>query len=146
MAERFAKFHKEFSPFFQTQTRNNDEIAAQYLNGLIQAKKKNMERMEEKVPESNEQALQHFVTNSPWDERAALNQVASEGNKLLGAKDDWCLLIDETSFAKKGKKSVGVARQYCGTTGSVLIWGFYPLVFAPNRERRLFNRKPRHHA
>jgi hypothetical protein len=49
VAERFAKFHKEFSPFFQTQTRNNAEIAGQYLNGLIQAKKKNMERMEGKV-------------------------------------------------------------------------------------------------
>jgi SRSO17 transposase len=119
VAERFAKFHKEFSPFFQTQTRNNAEIAGQYLNGLIQAEKRNMERMEEKVPESNEQALQHFVTNSPWDENAALNQVASEGNKILGGKDDSCLLIDETCFVKKGKKSVGVSRQYCGTSGKV---------------------------
>lgn len=119
IAERFVRFHKEFSPFFQTQTRDNSEIAAHYLNGLIQAPKKNMERMEEKVPETNEQALQHFVTNSPWDERAVLNQVATEGNKLLGGKDDSCLVIDETGLVKKGKKSVGVIRQYCGRTGKI---------------------------
>jgi SRSO17 transposase len=119
VAERFSKFHAEFSRFFQTKTRDNSEIAGQYLKGLVQAPKKNMERMEEKVPESNEQALQHFVTNSPWNEKAALEQVAVEGNKLLGGKDDSCLLIDETSFGKKGKNSVGVARQYSGRAGKV---------------------------
>lgn len=119
MAERFVRFHKEFSPFFQTKTRDSSEVAGQYLNGLVQSQKKNMERMEEKVPESNEQALQHFVTNSPWDERSLLNQVATEGNKLLGGKEDSCLLIDETSFTKKGKKSVGVMRQYSGRAGKI---------------------------
>jgi SRSO17 transposase len=118
MAERFCQFHKEFSEFFQTKTRDNGEIAGQYLSGLVQTPKKNMERMEEKVPESNEQALQHFVTNSPWDERALLNKVADDASKLLGGNDS-CLLIDETSFPKKGKKSVGVARQYCGRTGKI---------------------------
>jgi SRSO17 transposase len=29
------------------------------------------------------------------------------------------LVIDETSFLKKGEKSVGVARQYSGTAGKV---------------------------
>lgn len=119
LVERFRKFHAEFSPFFQTQTRDNSEIAGQYLSGLVQAPKKNMERMEEKVPQSNEQALQHFVTNSPWDEQALLKRVATEGNKLLGGTNDSCLLIDETSFVKKGKKSVGVARQYCGRLGKI---------------------------
>ncbi len=119
VAERFAQFHKEFAPFFQTQTRDNSEVAGKYLSGLVQAQKKNMERMEEKVVESNEQALQHFVTNSPWNEDAVLDQVAKEGNKLLGGQENTCLLIDETSFAKKGNKSVGVARQYSGRAGKI---------------------------
>ena len=29
------------------------------------------------------------------------------------------LVIDETSFPKRGKKSAGVKKQYCGTTGKV---------------------------
>jgi SRSO17 transposase len=118
IAERFVAFHKEFSPFFQTKTRDNSKVARQYLSGLIQTQKKNMERMEEKVPESNEQSLQHFVTNSPWDGEAVLDQVTTQGSQMLGG-DDSCLLIDETSFAKKGKRSVGVARQYSGRAGKI---------------------------
>ena len=44
VAERFVKFHQEFSSFFQTKTRDSSEIAGQYLNGLVQTPKKNMER------------------------------------------------------------------------------------------------------
>lgn len=119
MAQRFAQFQERYAPHFQTKTRNNAEVAGQYLNGLVQANKRNMERMEEKVPEANSQKLQHFVTNSPWDERAVLTQVAKEADELLGGSQDSCLLIDETSFIKKGEKSVGVGRQWCGRLGKV---------------------------
>jgi SRSO17 transposase len=62
--------------------------------------------------------LHHFVTNSPWNERAILNRIAKEAGKLLAGKDT-CLLIDETGFPKKGRTSVGVMRQYCGRTGKI---------------------------
>lgn len=119
MAGRFTAFHKEYSPFFQTKTRDSSEVAGKYLNGLVQATKRNMERMEERVPESNGQALHHFVTNSPWDERAVLRRLAQDGDAILGGTKDSCLLIDETSFTKKGPKSVGVARQYSGRAGKI---------------------------
>ncbi len=32
-----------------------------------------MERMAEKIPESNDQALQHFISCSPWDERPVVD-------------------------------------------------------------------------
>ncbi|WP_419638825.1 transposase [Thiolapillus sp.] len=46
-----------------------------YLQGLVQSPKKNMERMVEVVPNSDEQALQHFLSNSNWQERPVLDQV-----------------------------------------------------------------------
>lgn len=78
-----------------------------------------MERMAEVVPDTDYQRLQHFLTNSPWDHRAVLRQVAAEAEQLLGGQDDSCLLLDESSFAKKGKDSVGVARQWCGRLGKL---------------------------
>jgi len=85
----------------------------------MQARKKNMERMAEVVPGSDEQVLQHFLSNSSWDERGVMDQVALEADELLGGREDSALLIDETAFTKKGEKSVGVARQWNGRLGKV---------------------------
>ena len=43
-----------------------------------------MERMEEVVPEADHQALQHMLSESAWAERAVLDQVAQDANRLLG--------------------------------------------------------------
>ena len=85
----------------------------------MQSRKKNMERMAEVVPESDEQVLQHFLSNSHWDERGVLDQVALETDALLGGTPESALLIDESGITKKGNKSVGVARQWNGRLGKV---------------------------
>ena len=85
----------------------------------MQARRKNMERMEEVVPDSDYQSLQHFLSHSEWDARAVLDQVATEADRHLGGSEDSCLLLDESSFQKKGRKSVGVARQWSGRLGKV---------------------------
>jgi SRSO17 transposase len=64
------------------------------------------------------QALLHFVGNGPWSDEAVLAKVrdlvlpAMERN---GPIEAW--IIDDTGFPKKGRHSVGVARQYCGQLG-----------------------------
>ena len=78
-----------------------------------------MERMAEVVPDSDDQSLQHFLTSSPWDEGPVIDHVAQDANHLIGGKPNSCLLIDETANPKKGTKSVGVARQWCGEQGKV---------------------------
>jgi SRSO17 transposase len=78
-----------------------------------------MERMEEVVPECDYQSLQHFLSHSDWKARAVLNQVAVEADHHLGGSADSCLLIDESSFQKKGDSSVGVGRQWSGRLGKV---------------------------
>jgi SRSO17 transposase len=87
------------------------------LSGLLQATRRNVERMAEIVPDTDAQALHHFLADSPWDARAVMDQVARGVDSLLGGDQDSCLLLDETCFAKKGKKSVGVARQWMGRQG-----------------------------
>jgi SRSO17 transposase len=88
---------------FKTTTRDNSQAAAQYLCGLMLAKKRNIERMEESVTDSDYEALQHFISESPWNERAVFDRVAAEVDGLLGGTPVCALLIDETSFVKKGQ-------------------------------------------
>ncbi len=112
-------FHGRFSAHFQGQTRSVVTAAGQYLKGLMQAERKNMERMEEAVKDCDEQRLQHMLTDSAWDHRGVLDQVAKEADAQLGGSAESGLLIDESGFAKKGTHSVGVARQWCGRLGKV---------------------------
>lgn len=78
-----------------------------------------MERMVEVVEGSEYQSLHHFLSASPWDATAVMGQVAMQADAALGGSADSCLLVDETSFQKKGDKSVGVARQWSGRLGKV---------------------------
>ena len=119
MANRFVAFCDRFSHHFRSRTHDSSVIAKHYLSGLMQANKKNMERMEEVVPNSDEQALQHFCSNSPWPERQVLDQVALEADEILGGHENSYLIVDEAGFSKKGDKSVGVSRQYNGRLGKV---------------------------
>jgi len=75
--------------------------------------------MTEVVPDTEYQALQHFVSHSPWDHRPVMDQVALDADRLLGGSPDTGLIIDETGIPKKGEMSVGTARQWCGRLGKV---------------------------
>jgi SRSO17 transposase len=116
---RFVDFCNGFAHHFRLRTRDVLTQSKQYLSGLMQARKKNMERMAEVVPASDEQVLQHFLSNSTWEERGVLDQIALQADGLLGGTDESALLIDESGITKKGNKSVGVARQWNGRLGKV---------------------------
>jgi SRSO17 transposase len=81
--------------------------------------RKNMDRMAEVVPDSKSRNLQQFLTHSKWSHREVIDQVAQDADKLLGDSREACLLIDESGFAKQGKRSVGVCRQWLGRLGKV---------------------------
>lgn len=64
------------------------------------------------------QSLLHFVGQAPWSDEALLGRVREQVLPVIerhGAIRTW--IVDDTAFAKKGKHSVGVARQYCGQLG-----------------------------
>jgi SRSO17 transposase len=64
------------------------------------------------------QSLHHLVAKAPWSDEALLEQVRNEVLPAMqkhGPVVAW--IVDDTGFPKKGKHSVGVARQYCGQVG-----------------------------
>src|SRR2546428_4603066 len=89
------------------------------LTGLRTAlPNKNGDTMAEAVPGTSEQRLQEFLTNMQWDEQD-LNRQRVEKMIAEATVGNGVLLFDDTGFAKQGKASVGVARQYSGTLGKV---------------------------
>jgi SRSO17 transposase len=95
----------------------------EYCTGLLTMEgRKSVEPMAAEIApagtRAKHQALLHFVTESPWSEDALLTQVRHEVLPLMEARapiEAW--IIDDTGIPKKGKHSVGVARQYCGQLG-----------------------------
>ncbi len=76
--------------------------------------------MVERIPESNYQQLQHFISHSEWDAKGVMLEVARNTNRSLKPlKGEKGLLLDESGNEKAGNKSVGVARQYIGNVGKV---------------------------
>ena len=65
------------------------------------------------------QSLLHFVGQSPWSDEALIAAVRDRVLPRMinrgGPIRAW--IIDDTGFPKKGRHSVGVARQYCGQLG-----------------------------
>jgi SRSO17 transposase len=64
------------------------------------------------------QSLLHFVAQAPWSDQAVLSKVREIALPTIeahGPIEAW--IIDDTGFPKKGRHSVGVARQYCGQLG-----------------------------
>jgi len=119
LANRLSSFHERYHRFFATNTRNGIEGSRNYLFGLIQSEKKNMERMAEVVPNTNDQSLQHFISNSTWNHVSLLEQIAKDADAILGGTENSYLIIDESGFVKKGGKSVGVSRQWIGRLGKI---------------------------
>ena len=118
IALRFINFHHRYREHFDSKTRSVFTSASNYLKGLMQAIRKNMERMEEHVVGADDQALQYMLTEAQWDHKAVMAQVAQEANLLLGGNES-CLVLDESGFGKKGYQSVGVARQWNGRLGKI---------------------------
>jgi SRSO17 transposase len=109
-----------YTEHFQSYRHDVSEKARQYACGLMQAgSRKNMDRMAEVVPESKSRNLQQFLTHSKWNHRDVIDHVAQDVDKLLGDERNACFLIDESGFAKQGKMSVGVSRQWLGRLGKV---------------------------
>src|SRR6202049_1866419 len=133
-----------------------------YCKGLLlPGERKSIEPMAARLDPDNiqpmRQSLHHLVAKAPWSDNILLEEVR---NRVLPAMEKhgpvvaW--VVDDTGFPKKGKHSVGVARQYCGQVGkqdncrvavslSVATWSsslpiayrlYLPKEWAEDSERR----------
>lgn len=66
---------------------------------------------------SKHQSLHHYVSTSPWSDTVVLKRVRDWVMPTLGLESRRYWIVDDTGFPKKGKDSVGVARQYCWQSG-----------------------------
>lgn len=102
------------SHFGRAEVRNR---VGRYLHGLLAVvERKNGWQMAEELGEANAHGVQRLLEEADWDEEAVRDEVRTYVIEQLGAPEG-ILVVDETGFVKKGKKSAGVARQYSGTAG-----------------------------
>jgi len=80
--------------------------------------RKSIEPMALHVEGGTIRGLPRFISDVRWDEEQMLWNYHQLVAEAMGDPEG-VLMFDETGFVKKGKDSVGVARQYCGTLGKV---------------------------
>lgn len=118
IAEELVQFHGQFHDCFGR--KEHRRLGLAYISGLLSNKEaKSAEPIAlEFLDENAVRPLQRFMKSYRWDHEAMeRNHQASLSQTI--ALDDGMLTVDSSEFVKKGKESVGVARQYCGTLGKV---------------------------
>ena len=90
-----------------------------YCTGLLlSGERKSVEPMAARLAGDNvrrlHQSLHHVVADAPWSDEAVLDRCLDFVLPAMLRRDP---VVDDTGFPKKGRESVGVARQYCGQVG-----------------------------
>jgi SRSO17 transposase len=118
IADEFVNFHKLFEGAFKRVEQTS--LSQCYIQGLMSPiKRKSMEPIAINLMDTHRvRSLQHFVTSGIWD-LEHLAQLHKEETAKTVADPDGVFNVDGSDFQKKGKHSVGVARQYCGRLGKI---------------------------
>ena len=92
--------------------------ALEYITGLLSDLEHKTGEGIAYLHDQQRQGLQKFVGHVPWSHQPLLATLADQVAEQLG-EPDGVIVFDPSGFAKKGVKSVGVARQWCGRLGKV---------------------------
>src|SRR5436305_8943110 len=102
--------------FARSETR---EGVKAYLRGLLSPiERKNGWQLAEEAGLATPYAIQYLLNRGVWESDGVRDLLQAYVREVLAGRDGM-LVIDETGFLKKGKKSVGVQRQYSGTAGRI---------------------------
>ena len=114
--ERLADFARPFAECLGR--REQRDHARTYLAGLVcDLKHKTAESIAYRHDQQRH-GLQHFVGSSTWDHQPLLSELAGPVGREIGTPDG-VIVFDPSGFAKKGRASVGVQRQWLGRLGKV---------------------------
>ncbi len=91
---------------------------AEYMTGLLSGLERKTGEAIAYLHDQERQGLQKFVGHVPWDHKPLLGTLARQVGADIG-ESDAVLVVDPSAFPKRGAKSVGVARQWCGRLGKV---------------------------
>jgi SRSO17 transposase len=93
--------------------------AGQYVRGLASlVERKNSWQLSEHVGHGTPDRLQRLLASAAWDESGVREDVRDWTVGFLADREA-VLVADDTGFLKKGRRSVGVQRQYSGTAGRI---------------------------
>src|SRR6266567_2961533 len=114
-AQALAELSARIAPRFgRAEVRSR---VGRYLRGLLATvERKNGWQLAEELGDPNAHGVQRLLAEAEWDEEAVRDDLRAYVIEHLGEAGG-VLVVDETGFVKKGKKSAGVARQYSGTAG-----------------------------
>ena len=122
ISNRFSSFFKGYNDHFRSSTRSVADTAQWYGRGLMTTRRRNCQSMAMELGAVNNQQLHHLLTQAKWDAGQLMDRVTADFAQLIedhSLSDDLALLMDESSFPKKGDHSAGVRRQYCGQRGKI---------------------------
>lgn len=116
-AQALSQLHARIAPrFARPEPRRR---ALSYLQGLLSnVERKNGWQLAEHAREATPYGMQRLLSSAVWDADLVRDDLRGYVLEQLGQQDA-ILVIDESSFPKRGDKSAGVQVQYCGTTGQV---------------------------
>ena len=126
--------------FYRTDSRAH---AVRYLRGLLAPlERKNGWTIAEYAGLHEPKALQRFLNLTPWDSDRLRDLVRDYVVEHF-ADPRGVLIADPTGFAKKGRKSAGVQRQYSGTLGRIdnCQIGTFLCYANPSGDRTLIDRE-----
>src|SRR5512146_2594491 len=116
-AEAFAAFCARFDDLF---VRSESRLQARkYLRGLVAPlERKTSWQLAELACDTTPDRMQRLLYRVPWDAEAARDRLEQFVSERFGDAEGIGVL-DETGIPKKGTRSVGVAKQYCGAVGKL---------------------------
>lgn len=118
LSDELVEFHDEFVDFLARKEQHLLGLA--YLRGLLSdINRKTAEGIAlEFLGSEDVRSTQSFMTSYRWDQEGMLGRYQTLLAQLM-ATEGGMIHVDSSEFPKKGKESVGVARQYCGAIGKV---------------------------